>query len=70
MNIAVSSKTKRKVKKYLSTQFAGKTLVWLFRALFLVGISYVILYPIIIKLSAAFLSKKGIVAPKVTFLIF
>ena len=57
MNLALSNKTKRKVKKYFSLQFGAGMVYSFFRALLLLGISYVILYPLLIKLSASFLSQ-------------
>ena len=50
-------KTKRKIKKYFSWQFGGSLVYSFFRTLFLIGVCYVILYPLLIKLSAAFMSE-------------
>lgn len=57
MDMALSQTAKRRIKKYTSAQFAKKMVWAFFRTIFLIGISYVILYPLLIKLSAAFLSE-------------
>lgn len=47
--------------KYLSTAFLGNVLWYVFRFLFLLGVSYVILFPFFSKITASFMSAEDFV---------
>ena len=52
---------KRFQLKYLTLNFLGNAIWYIFRFLLLLGISYVILYPFITKIASSFMSYEDLV---------
>lgn len=70
--VAVKEKprmTKKRLASKATSLFVYKTFLWkVLRLLLLVGLSFVILYPFIVKLSTAFMSRQDIMDSTVRFL--
>ena len=74
MEHSASREAKRQISwrlwksKYLTADFLKRFLLSLFKYVLLIGLTYIILYPFLVKLTSAFMSREDLHDPMVRFI--